>query len=130
MAKYKVMVTYPNGASIRPTPSTNNSGLGIYPKGSVFYASDIVPDLSDPTNTNKRWAVVESDPVNLTKFAGKYVAVEYPGSTGPIDRAVEEPVPAPTPGPEPPPSNGSVTVHVELDDNGTIYTGDVTLKKQ
>ena len=128
MANYKVMVTYPNGAGIRPTPSTSNTAVGLYPSGSVFYASDIVPDLNDPTNVNKRWAVVESDPVNLAKFAGKYVAVEYPGSSGPVDRAVEEPVSEPPPAP--PPANGTVTVHVELDDNGTIYTGDVTLTKQ
>jgi hypothetical protein len=129
MAKYKVLVTYPNGASIRPTPSTNNSAVGIYPQGATFYASDIVSDLTDPTNQDKRWAVVESDPVDLTKYTGRYVAVEYPGTSGPIDRADEEPITSPPP-PDPPPTDGAITVHVELNDNGTIYSGDVSLTQQ
>jgi len=125
MIKYKVMVTYVGGASIRPTPSTSNSAVGMYPKGAIFYASEIIPDLNDPGNADKRWAVVENDPVNLAKFAGKYVAVEYPSSSGPLDRALEELVPS-----EPPPSNGTISVHIELDDNGTIYVGDVTLTQR
>lgn len=129
MIQYRVEVTYVNGASIRPSPSTNNAKVGTYPAGSIFYASALVADKDDPTNPNKSWAVVESDPINLSKYAGMFVAVKYPSSTGPMDRADEEPV-SDSPPPDPPPTDGSVTVHVELDDNGTIYSGDVTLARQ
>jgi len=128
MIQYRVEVTYENGASIRPKPSTNNVAVGNYPAGSIFYASALVADKDDPTNANKSWAVVESDPVNLYKYAGMFVAVKYPSSTGPTDRADEEPVTDP-PQP-PPPTEETVTVHVELDDNGTLYAGDATLAKQ
>jgi hypothetical protein len=133
MIQYRVEVTYPNGASIRPAPSTYNTAVGTYPDGSIFYASALVADKDDPTNANKAWAVIDSDPVNLYKYAGMFVAVKYPSSAGPVDRADEEPVsdpPPPDPPPSPPPTGETVTVHVELDDNGTIYSGDVTLAKQ
>jgi hypothetical protein len=130
MIQYRVEVTYPNGASIRPAPSTNNTGVGVYPAGTMFYASAIVPDLDDPTNQNKSWAVVESDPLNLTKYAGMFVAVKYPSASRPEDRATEEPVPSSEPLPAPQPTDGTITVHVELDDNGTIFTGDVTLTRK
>jgi hypothetical protein len=125
MIQYRVEVTYANGASIRPTPSTYNVSVGVYPAGSIFYASALVADKDDPTNANKSWAVVESDPVNMYKYAGMFVAVKYPSASGPTDRADEEPVSDP-----PPPPEETVTVHVELDDNGTLYAGDVTLSKQ
>jgi hypothetical protein len=128
MIQYRVEVTYTKGASIRPSPSTNNVSVGTYPAGSIFYASALVADKDDPTNPNKSWAVVESDPVNMYKYAGMFVAVKYPSSTGPQDRADEEPVSDPPPAP--PPTGETVTVHVELDDNGTIYSGDATLSKQ
>jgi hypothetical protein len=125
MIQYRVEVTYFKGASIRPTPSTNNVGVGTYPAGSIFYASALVADNDDPTNPNKSWAVVESDPVNMYKYAGMFVAVKYPSASGPTDRADEEPVSDP-----PPPTDETVTVHVELNDNGTLYSGDVTLAKE
>ena len=129
MIQYRVEVTYFKGASIRPTPSTNNVGVGTYPAGSIFYASALVADKDDPTNANKSWAVVESDPVNMYKYAGKFVAVKYPSASGPVDRADEEPVSDPPPAP-PPPAGGGITAHVELNDNGTIYSGDVTLARE
>jgi hypothetical protein len=128
MIKYRVEVTYVNGASIRPSPSTNNTKVGTYPAGSIFYASALVADQDDPTNVNKSWAVVDSDPVNLYKYAGMFVAVKYPAASGPVDRADEEPVSDPPP--SPPPADETFTVHVQLDDNGTIYSGDATLTKQ
>jgi len=126
MIQYRVEITYANGASIRPAPSVNNIGVGTYPAKSIFYASALVPDKDDPTNKNKSWAVVDSDPVNLAKYAGMFVAVKYPLASRPVNRAVEDPVSSPPPTP----TDGSVTVHVELNDSGTIYTGDVTLAKQ
>jgi hypothetical protein len=125
MIQYRVEVTYSKGASIRPAPSTNNMAVGFYPATSIFYASALVADKDDPTNANKSWAVIDSDPVNMYKFAGMFVAVKYPSSSGPVDRADEEPMTDP-----PPPTGETVTVHVELDDNGTIYSGDATLAKQ
>jgi hypothetical protein len=130
VAKYKVTVTWKDGASIRPGPSTGNAAVGIYAKGAVFLASELVPDKDDPTNANKSWAVVESDAVNGTKFVGKYVAVKYPASSGSGDRAVEDPVTTSPPTPPPPSSDAPITVHIELNDNGTIYAGDVTLTKK
>ena len=130
MAKYRVTVTWKDGASIRPAPSTANSAVGFYAKGAVFLASELVPDKDDPTNVNKSWAVVESDAVNGVTYAGKYVAVKYPASSGSGDRAVEDPVTTPPPTPPPPPSTAPITVHIELNDNGTIYAGDVTLTKK
>ena len=126
MIQYRVEVTYINGASIRPSPSTMNTAVGNYPAGSIFYASALVADKDDPNNANKSWAVVESDPVNMYKYAGMFVAVKYPSSSGPVDRADEEPVIDP---PDPP-TDETVTVHVELDDNGTFYSGDMTLSRQ
>ena len=127
MIQYRVEVTYAKGASIRPAPSTFNTAVGTYPAGSIFYASALVADKDDPNNANKSWAVVESDPVNMYKYAGMFVAVKYPSSSGPVDRADEEPVSDTEP---PPPTAETVTVHVELDDNGTLYSGNATLAKQ
>ena len=126
MIQYRVEVTYINGASIRPSPSTMNTAVGNYPAGSIFYASALVADKDDPTNPNKSWAVVDSDPVNMYKYAGMFVAVKYPSASGPVDRADEEPVSDPPP----PSTDGTITVHVELNDNGTIYSGDVTLARE
>jgi hypothetical protein len=126
MIQYRVEVTYVNGASIRPSPSTNNTKVGTYPAGSIFYASALVADQDDPTNVNKSWAVIDSDPVYLYKYAGMFVAVKYPAASGPVDRADEEPVSDPPPSP----ADETFTVHVQLDDNGTIYSGDATLTKQ
>jgi hypothetical protein len=128
MIQYRVEVTYINGASIRPTPSTRNTAAGNYPAGSIFYASALVADQDDPANPNKSWAVVDSDPVNMYKYAGMFVAVKYPSASGPVDRADEEPVSDPPPAP-PPPAAGNITAHIELNDNGTIYSGDVTLAR-
>lgn len=111
MAKYKCTVIWSSGASIRPEPSTSNSGVGVYPLDAIFYASELVPDMDSPADTSKQWAKIESDPVHGTQFAGKYVAVKYPASSGAVDRCRVEDVTAP-----PPPSGASID-HIEV-----VYT--------
>lgn len=114
MANYKCTVIWDGGASIRPEPSTSNNAVGLYSDNSVFYASELVPDADDPNNTAKVWARVESDPINGTKWAGKFVAVKYPASSGAVDRCTVEDLTAPPP---PPPPGGAVIDHFEA-----VYT--------
>lgn len=92
MAKYKCTVTWDAGAAIRPSPSTSNSGVGVYPDNAVFYASELVPDADNPADVNKQWAKIENDPVHGVEFAGKFVAVKYPASSGAVDRCTVEDV--------------------------------------
>lgn len=109
MAKYKVTVTWDSGASIRPEPSTSNQGVGVYPDNAVFYASELLADVDSPNDPTKQWAKVESDPVNGTRYAGKFVAVKYPASSGAVDRCVVEDATNP-----PPPPTASVIDHIEV----------------
>lgn len=112
MATKKCTVTWDGGASIRPEPSTSNSSVGVYPDNAVFYASELVPDQDDPLNPTKQWAKVESDPVHGAEFAGRYVAVKYPASSGAVDRCTVEDVTAPPP--PPPPGTAPVIDHIEV----------------
>lgn len=112
MAKYKCTVTWPSGASVRPEPSTSNSGISVYPDGAVFYASELLADADTPADTNKQWAKIENDPINGTKYAGNFVAVKYPASSGAIDRCLVEDTSV-----TPPPPSGATIDHIEV-----VYT--------
>lgn len=116
--KYKCTVTWDKGASIRVAPTTGDANPNpVYPDNAVFLASALVPDQDDPTNPEKQWATIESDPVNGTQYAGRYVAVKYPSSTaGVFIRATVEDLSAP-----PPPTGMSVTLAVKRED-GTVLT--------
>lgn len=109
MAKYKCTVVWDSGASVRPSPSTNNSSVAVYPDNFVFYASELVPDANAPADVTKQWAKVDSDPVNGTKWAGKYVAVKYPASSGAVTRCTVEDTTTP-----PPPPSGSTIDHIDV----------------
>lgn len=103
--KYKCVVTWDNGASVRPAPSTANTGIGVYQDGEVFFASELLADPDDPSNPQKQWAKVSSDPRNGTLYDDKYVAVKYPASSGAFERVTVEEIGAPPP---PPPSGATV----------------------
>lgn len=68
---YKVVWT--NGASVRPQPNTGGSASRVLSYGQIVAMSqDQIPDSSDPTDVNKRWA-------KLADGSG-YVATDYPDS--------------------------------------------------
>lgn len=98
--KYKVTVVWTDGASVKLNPNTGGSALFVFKPGvdDVFYASDIVPDSTDPLNAQKRWAKIEGG-----TYHGKYVAVLYPSvSRGNVrctwlEVGVEEPESTPEP---------------------------------
>lgn len=94
---YEVKIVWANGASVKNGANVGGNALQVFPVGTIFQASEIVPDSLDPANINKRWAKIEGG-----AWHGKYVAVLYPSSSGNPVRATWEavgnvlPVPAPT----------------------------------
>ena len=106
MAKNKVTVTWNDGARERKTPSINSTVIGIIlADNSVHYSDfDVVNDLDDPTNLDKKWIQLQS---------GWYIAVRYPSSGGLIERAIVEPITTP------PPSN-EMTIKFTFDDTHNL----------
>lgn len=108
MARYKLTVIWPAGATIRPEASTSNNGIAIYPQGAVIYASELTVDGDNPTDPSKQWAKIESDPINNLTYAGRFVAVKYPGSSGALDRCTVQEIT-----PTPPPTTSAID-HIEV----------------
>lgn len=74
---YDVKIVWLNGANVKLNPNAGGSAQHTFQPGDTFQASEIVPDNTDPTNVNKRWAKISGGTWN-----GKYVAVLYPSSSG------------------------------------------------
>lgn len=96
MPKYKVTITNPEGARERTGNSTAAPGFSpLLAFGSVHYSDkEIIADSTAPTDPNKKW---------IELVNGRFIAVRYPQSGGPIERATVElngtdPSPDPTPG--------------------------------
>lgn len=90
MAKNKVTVTWDTGARERKTPSVNSPIVGnVLLDNSVHYSDfDVVNDLDDPNNPDKKWIQLQSS---------WYIATRYPSSIGIVERAIVEPVIIPPP---------------------------------
>jgi hypothetical protein len=78
-AQFNCTLTWSAGGSIRTVPNTNNTSVAGVAEGFSFQASEIVPDSSDPTNTNKAWLHIFGG-----LYDGKYIAQKYPAS-GSVD---------------------------------------------
>jgi len=115
MAKNKVTVTWDAGARERAKPRVSSlDAVGaVLADNSVHYSDfDVVPDMDDPTNTNKRWIQLKS---------GWYIATRYPPSSGTVyQRAKVEPIIQP-----------ADKISVTITDNGVTKTytvsGDVVV---
>jgi hypothetical protein len=117
--QYKVV--WAKGAAERPQPNTSGVALASHVTGDVVDAvQNNIPDNTDPTNVNKKWCKLAN---------GHYMATDYPDSNG--APAVRMQLVTP-----PPPTDSMVltfdfrtnVVHIERNTNGTVLTGDVTLK--
>lgn len=107
-----VTVIWPQGASVKNNPNTGGTAPHVYKQHETFYASEIVPDNTDPTNTRKQWAHISQG-----TYAGKYVAVSYP-SSGPSDiRCTYEPV-------VPPPTTPNIPIKVTAE---TLADGSISV---
>lgn len=82
---FNVEITWEKGASVKNNPNVGGNALFVFPKGSTFVSSELVPDNTDPANVNKRWAKIEGG-----AWHGKFVAVSYPSSSGNPVRATWE----------------------------------------
>lgn len=94
MAKNKVTVTWNDGARERQKPrvSTADTYGAILADNSVHYSDfDVVNDLDDPINPDKKWIQLQS---------GWYIAVRYPSGSGLVERAIVEPISPPSNGPD------------------------------
>lgn len=120
MAAYDCKVTWKDGASVRPSNDTNNSGVGTLLQGTTFQASELVADRLDPTNVQKQWAKISGG-----AFDGKYVAVRYPASGVDAWRCTVTPVTPP-----PAPNTISVVIPMQLTDDqtGERFEGTLTGK--
>ena len=115
MAKNRVMITWDAGARERQYPratNANDTSGAILADNTVHYSDfDVVPDMDDPNNVDKRWIKLQS---------GWYIATRYPSSSGIYERAKVEAIIAP------PPVEPSILVSHIFDDtlvvNGKEYT--------
>src|SRR3990167_2096969 len=79
MAKYKVTVTWDQGARERQYPHATGIYDVILADNTVHYAdADPVPDMDDPSNPDKQWIKLQS---------GWYIATRYPSGSGIVKRA-------------------------------------------
>ena len=100
---YKVRIVWANGASVKANPNVGGVAATVFPVNTTLQASEIVPDNTDPTNVNKRWAKISGGTWN-----GKYVAVLYPSSSGNPVRATWEAVGETVPPPAAPKIVGAI----------------------
>ena len=77
VSEYEVTVVWDLGASTKTAPNTGGLNYYTWKKGDKFYASALVADNLDPSNTQKLWAKISRG-----EHTGKYVAVKYPSSSG------------------------------------------------
>lgn len=108
MAKNKVIITWDGGCREREYPHASGVYRNILADNTIHYSDyDPVPDMDDPTNTNKRWIKLQS---------GWYITTRYPPTSGTIyQRALVEPIVAPPPAPA-----GDVSIDMTLKSDGTI----------
>ena len=81
MAKNRVTITWDAGARERLKPRVNTADTygAVLADNTVHYSDyDIVPDMDSPTDPTKRWIQLQS---------GWYIAVDYPSSGVPAQRA-------------------------------------------
>ena len=89
MAKNKVTITWDGGARERQKPrvSTADTYGTVLADNTVHYSDfDVVNDLDEPTNPDKKWIELQS---------GWFVAVRYPSSSGIVERARVEAIVTP-----------------------------------
>ena len=101
--KNSVTVIWPSGCRKRTSASAFGAGGDTLTYGTLFYTDyDVVPDLDEPNNPDKKWIQLPD------KW---FIATRYPASEG-VERAQVNELP-----PEPPPiSQDTVSVTVETSD--------------